>query len=93
LTVCGGAGLAITGKIPFGISGALDGISSRIGCPSTRYYLKHEISFGYRSVDVQVDRRGFSSGVDFGPKGIGTVWVFCSDTVLSKKKIGKCCDN
>ncbi len=93
LTVCGGVGLGISGKIPLGISTSLDGISSRRGCPKTHYYFKHEISFVYRSIDVQFDRDGPSVGLDFGRKGIATVWAFCSDTVISKKLIGKCCNN
>ena len=90
LTVCGGLGVGVSGTLPIG--GTIAGVSSRSGCPRTRYYFKHETVFLYRSVNVQADSQGPSAGVDVGIFGISTAWVFCSDTVLSKTKVG-CCDN
>jgi RHS repeat-associated protein len=91
LTVCGGVGLAISGKIPFSPSSSAGGISSRTGCPKTRYYVKHENTLFFRSVNVQLDAGGASAGIDVGAYGIGTAWVFCSDTVLESKLLGTCC--
>ena len=45
-----------------------------------------------RSVNVQGDTGGVSAGLDGGIYGIGTSWVYCSDTVLSKEKVSECCD-
>lgn len=90
LTVCGGVGIGVKGTPPVGIT--VGGISSRSGCPRTRYYFKHETVFLYRSVNVQGDSQGPSAGIDAGIYGISTAWVFCSDTVLSKKKVGCCSD-
>jgi len=88
LTVCGGAGIGLSGTLPVGATAG--GFSSRSGCPRTRYYFKHENVFLYRSVNVQGDVRGPAAGIDVGIYGISTVWVFCSDTVISKKRIGCC---
>ena len=95
VTVCGGAGISasggfsrgiLSGSIPFGSVSSGSG-----GCPKTRYYLKHETTFGARSVNIQADKRGFSAGVDIGLYGIGTTWVFCSDTVIIKQVRSGCC--
>jgi len=88
LTVCGGLGVGLSGTLPVG--GTIAGISSGSGCPRTRFYFKHENVFIYHSVNVQGDSQGPSAGIDVGIYGIGTVWVFCSDTVLSKEKVGCC---
>ena len=90
LTVCGGAGIALSGTLPVGVT--IAGVPPGEGCPRTRYYFKHETVFLCRSVNVQGDSQGLSAGIDIGIYGIGTVWVLCSDTVMSKTKIG-CCDN
>ena len=89
LTVCGGAGIGVKGALPVGAT--VGGVSSGSGCPRTRYYFKHQNDFLVRSVNVQGDSKGPSAGIDTGIFGIGTAWVFCSDTVVSKTKIG-CCD-
>jgi uncharacterized protein RhaS with RHS repeats len=89
LTVCGGVGIGVKGTLPVG--GTFDGVSSGSGCPRTRYYYKHQNDFLIRSVNVQGDSKGPSAGIDIGVFGIGTSWAFCSDTVMSRKKIG-CCD-
>jgi len=88
-TSCGGVGLGLKGGPP--ISSTVASFSSRVGCPRTRYYFKHENTFVARSVDVQGDSRGPSAGLNLGNYGISTAWVFCSDTVISKRKVG-CCD-
>jgi len=93
LTICGGIGVGITGKMLFGSSASFGGISPGKSCPQTRYYFKHENSFGFRSIGIEVGRRGVTAGVDFGIKGVASIWVFCSDTVLSKKPTEKCCMN
>jgi len=90
LTVCGGAGIGLSGTLPVGATFA--GVPPSEGCPNTRYYFKHETVFLCRSVNVQGDRQRLSAGIDIGIYGIGTVWVLCSDTVISKTNIG-CCDN
>ncbi len=90
LTVCGGVGIGVKGAIPVSVSAS--SISSRTGCPRTRYYFKHENTFILRSANVQGDSHGPSAGIDAGIYGIATIWVFCSDTVISKTDIG-CCDN
>ena len=56
------------------------GVSSNSGCPQTRYYLKHENTFIARSVNFQLDSKMPSAGIDVGLYGIGTSWVFCSDS-------------
>jgi RHS repeat-associated protein len=97
-TSCGELGIGFLGKKPVklkgtvGKSSSFNSISSTTGCPRTRYYVKHETTFGYRSVNVQLDDSlRPSAGIDVGIYGIGTSWVFCSDTVLSKKLINNCC--
>jgi len=90
LTICGGLGLGIRGATPIGAK--IASVSSRVGCPQTRYYFKHEIVFLYRSVNVQGDIHGPSANIDVGIYGISAAWVFCSDTVISKTKVG-CCYN
>jgi len=90
LTVCGGIGIGLSGTFPVGATVA--GVSSRSGCPRTRFYFKHENVFVYRSVNIQGDSQGPSAGIDVGIFGISTAWVFCSDTVLSKTEMG-CCSN
>lgn len=90
LTVCGGVGIGLKGSLPIGVTGW--GVSTRKGCPRTRYYFKHENVFIFRSVNVQGDSRGPSAGIDVGVYGISTTWAFCSDTVISKKKIDDCCE-
>ena len=87
-TSCGGVGLGLKGGPP--LSSTAASFSSRVGCPRTRYYFKHENTFVFRSVDVQGDSGGPSAGVNLGNYGISTTWVFCSDTVFSKRKIGCC---
>jgi len=90
LTVCGGAGIGLSGTFPVDVTAF--SVSSRTGCPRTRYYFKHETVFLYRSVNVQGDSHGPSAGIGAGFYGISTTWVFCSDTVVSKKRIGCCND-
>jgi RHS repeat-associated protein len=89
VTACGGVGLAGKGK--FSLSATISKITSRKGCPKTRYYFKHENSFGIRSTSIQFDKRNIMLGeINVGMKGLGTIWVFCSDTVISKTEIGCC---
>jgi RHS repeat-associated protein len=90
LTVCGGLGIGLGGAFTPG--GTVGGVSSKSGCPRTRYYFKHENVLIYHSVNVQADGQGPSAGADVGAYGLYTAWVFCSDTVLSKEKVG-CCVN
>jgi RHS repeat-associated protein len=90
LTVCGGLGIGLGGAFTPG--GTVGGVSSRSGCPRTRYYFKHENVLIYHSVNVQADSQGPSAGADVGAYGLYTAWVFCSDTVISKEKVG-CCVN
>ena len=89
LTVCGGVGIGISGTPPIGIT--TGSVSSRTGCPRTRYYIKHDTALIYRSVYVQGDSKGPLAGIDAGIHGISTAWAFCSDTLLSKERIG-CCE-
>jgi RHS repeat-associated protein len=89
LTVCGGVGIGVSGTLP--AAGKAGGVSSRSGCPTTRYYFKHQTDFLLRSVNVQGDKKGPSAGVDIGIYGISTAWSFCSDSVVMKKRLG-CCD-
>jgi hypothetical protein len=77
LTFCGGVGIGLKGSPPVGITAG--GISSRSGCPHTRYYFKHETVFFLRSVNAQGDSQGPSAGIDAGIYGISTSWAFCSD--------------
>ena len=87
MTVCGGAGVGIEGDLPVSIG--VGGISSQTGCPRTRYYYKHETVLLFRSVNFQYDGAA-SAGISGGIYGISTSWAFCSDTVMSKRKIGCC---
>jgi RHS repeat-associated protein len=89
LTVCGGAGAGVRGALPVSVTAG--GVSSKTGCPRTRYYFKHETTFVYHAANVQGDSQGASAGIDAGIYGMATIWVFCSDTVISRTKIG-CCD-
>lgn len=89
LTVCGGVGIGISGTPPIGVT--TGSVSSRTGCPRTRYYFKHDTALIYRSVYVQGDSKGPSAGIDGGIHGISTAWAFCSDTLISKEWIG-CCE-
>ena len=88
LTVCGGVGVGISGTLPIGASVA--GVASVSECPRTRYYFKHENELLYHSVNIQGDSQGPSAGMELGVYGISTKWVFCSDTIISKKRSGCC---